>query len=484
MGGVRHPMGLTACPRRGSGPLRRATQEHGGEELMATSTPTRRWTWVLSRPTWIVTAAAAFLFTASLAKINPALGQVQGGKKAAKKKDADRATKTAPSSITAPIAVPATGTKVDAAQLAKIIDDQIQKKLDAEGMKPSPKSDDAEFLRRVYLDIVGVVPTPEKVKEFLNSKDPDKRRKVIDELLADPRFGTHLAESWTGLMIPRESNNRLLNYTPLLTWMSEKFNADTPLNKMIFDLITATGSQDENGAVTYFVGNPTVDKMTDNVTRMFLGVQLQCAQCHNHPFTDWKQTEYWAMAAFFMKTKLTATPQQAAKKGKTVGIVEAGGPTKGKKGNLPESAKFVPAKFLQGESPKLKTDEPYRPVLAQWVTSPTNPFFARAMVNRFWYQLYGRGLVNPVDDMHDENPASHPPLLAALTEQFKANEFNVKYLYRAILNSETYQRTSRPNDSNKDDKELFSRAQVRVLTPEQLYDSLTTVVGKGNVARA
>src|SRR5262249_52606249 len=463
----------------------RATQQDGGEELMAMSTPSRRWTWVLSRPTWIVTAAAAFLFTASLAQINPALGQAQGGKKAAKKKDADRATKTAPSSITAPITVPATGTKVDAAQLAQIIDDQIQKKLDAEGMKPSPKSDDAEFLRRVYLDIVGVIPTPEKVKEFLNSKDPDKRRKVIDELLADPRFGTALAESWSSLMIPRESINVRLNTAPLQKWLADKFNANTPLDKLIYELITATGTQDENGAVTYFVGNATVDKMTGNVSRMFLGVQLQCAQCHNHPFTDWKQTEYWAMAAFFMKTRPSVNPQMAAKKGVSPAISETNAPPKGKKGGgLPEGAKIVPAKFLQGEQPELNKNEPYRPVLAKWITSAKNPFFARAMVNRVWHQLMGRGIVNPVDDMHEDNPASHPELLAALEEQFKANNFDLKYLYRAICNSETYQRTSRPNNSNKDDTELFSRAAVRVLTPEQLYDSLTAVVGRKNLDRA
>ncbi len=160
---------------------------------------------------------------------------------------------------------------------------------------------------------------------------------------------------------------------------------------------------------------------------MFLGVQLQCAQCHNHPFTDWKQTEYWGMAAFFMKTKLTMNPQMAAKKGVPVGITEAVVKKGGKKQALPDSAKIVPAKFLQGEAPKLNRVEPYRPVLARWITSPNNPFFARAMVNRFWYDLFGRGIVNPVDDMHQDNPPTHPELLAMLAEQFKSSGFDVKY---------------------------------------------------------
>jgi uncharacterized protein DUF1549/uncharacterized protein DUF1553 len=428
-------------------------------------------------------AVAVFVVGALSAKLNPAWGQVAGSTKAKAKPDAPKAAKKTTPAV-APLAVPGAGKKLDAAALTKIIDDQINTRLAADKVSPSPRSSDAEFLRRAYLDIVGAIPSADKVREFLDSKEPDKRRKVIDELLADPRFGSSLSEVWSGLMIPRESNNRFLNYGPMQKWLAEKFNENTPLDKLVYELLTATGPLEENGAVTFFVGNPTVDKMTDNVSKMFLGVQLQCAQCHNHPFTDWKQTEYWAMAAFFMKTRLTATPQQAAKKGKSAGIIETAGPAKGKKGNLPESAKFVPAKFLQGEQPKLDPKEPYRPVLAKWLTAPENPFFAKAMVNRFWYQLFGRGLVNAVDDMHEDNPASHAPLLAALTEQLKANNFDLKYLYRAILNSEAYQRTSRPNESNKDDRELYSHVQVRVLTPEQLFDSLTTVVGRQNLNRA
>ncbi len=375
-------------------------------------------------------------------------------------------------------AVPGTGQKLDAAALAKIIDQEINQSLKSEGIPASSLASDAEFYRRIHLDLVGVVPSPDKVLAFLESKDPNKRAKAIDELLADERFGKALSEVWSGLMIPRESNNRRLDHTPFQKWLAKNFNENTPLDKMVFDLLTSTGNLDENGAVGYFVGNPTVDKMTDNVSKMFLGVRLECAQCHNHPFVSWKQDEYWGMAAFFMKTKLTVNPQQAAKKGVSPGIVESAGPAKGKKGNLPESAKFVPAKFLQGDHPKLEKSEPYRPVLAKWIVAPTNPFFARAMVNRFWYQLFGRGIVNPVDDMHEDNVPSHPELLAALTEQFKTNGFDVKYLLRAICNTEAYQRTSRPMPSNADDKVYFSHRSVRQLSPEQLYDSLVVVLGQ------
>lgn len=371
------------------------------------------------------------------------------------------------------------GKKIDTAALAKLIDQEINKRITAEKAKSSGLCDDSEFIRRVHLDLVGVIPSADKVTGFLASKDPNKRAKLIDELLNDPRFGVHHAEQWAVLMVPRESNNRALSQKPLENWLAGHFNKNTPVNKMVHELITTTGEIDKNPAGTYFVANPTVDKITDNVTRMFLGVQLQCAQCHNHPFTDWKQTEYWAMATFFIKTKVNGTPQQAAKKGVVLAVSENAKAKAAKKGGgLPESYKNVPAKFLQGETPKLNAADPYRPVLADWMTSSDNKFFARAMVNRFWYQMFGRGIVNPVDDMHDDNAATHPELLATLTEQFKLNGFDAKYLLRAICNSEVYQRSSvTVADAASNDPELYSQREMRVMSPEQMYDSLTTILG-------
>jgi hypothetical protein len=370
------------------------------------------------------------------------------------------------------------GKKVDASALAQLIDAQIRQRLTQEKVQAGPLADDGEFLRRVYLDLVGVIPPADKVAAFLESKDPAKRAKVIDELLSDPRFGSYLAERWVNLMVPRDSNNRLLNVEPFKKWLAEGFNEGKPLNKLIYDLLTATGTQQENGGVTYFVANTSVDKITDSVTRMFMGVQLQCAQCHNHPFTDYKQNEYWAMAAFFMKTRVSADPKVAAKKGVSPAIVDTNKAAFGKKG-LPESVKIVPAKFLRGEEPKLQEGEFPRPVLAKWMTDDKNPYFARAMANRFWYQLFGRGLVNPVDDMHADNAAALPEILATLAEQLRLNDYDVKYLVRAICNSEAYQRTSRTGkDEENSDPDLYAQRAVRVLAPEQLFDSLTQVVGQ------
>jgi Protein of unknown function (DUF1553)/Protein of unknown function (DUF1549) len=209
---------------------------------------------------------------------------------------------------------------------------------------------------------------------------------------------------------------------------------------------------------------------------MFLGVQLQCAQCHNHPFTEWKQDEYWGMAAFFTKVRFEGNPRMAVLRGGTVGITEGG---RGRPLRLPDSARRVPPKFLQGERPKIDGDL-YRPVLAEWMTSPKNPYFSRAMVNRAWAQLFGRGIVNPIDDMHEGHPPSHPELLAELSAQFAAGGFDLKSLFRAFCNSQTYQRTSKPVGGNRDAPELFGRMAVKVLTPEQMYDSLVQVLGAPN----
>lgn len=377
--------------------------------------------------------------------------------------------------------IPGQGKKLDAAALTKVIDQEINHRLKEEGVPVSPKADDAEFYRRIHLDLVGTIPASDKVVAFLDSKEPNKRARAIDQLLTDERFGKFYGEIWAGMMMPRESNNRRLSNVPLQNWLAAQFNKNVPLNTLVSDLVTSTGNQDENGAVTYFIGNPTVDKITDSVSRMFLGVQLQCAQCHNHPFTDWKQKEYWGMAQFFMKVRLTANPNQAAKKGVSPGILESDKAPQ-KKNMLPESAMKVSAKFLGGAEPTMSSG-PVRPVLAKWLASPDNPYFAKAMVNRFWHHVFGRGLVNPVDDMHDNNTPSHPELLAALTEQFKTSGFDLRYLLTAICNSDAYQRTSVPSSSNSEDHTLYSHRSVRAMLPEQLYDSVVTVIGTDKVGK-
>lgn len=359
-------------------------------------------------------------------------------------------------------------------ELARRIDSEITQRLRAANVEPSPSATDAEFLRRAYLDIAGVIPTAEQAAAFLDDRSGDKRSKLIDQLLTNPGYGRRMADIWTTLMYPIDSDNRFVSKAPLHGWLEEKFNANLHWDAMAFDLLTATGDPEKNGATVYAMSNRGVDKMTDSLGKLFLGVQIQCAQCHNHPFTHWKQSEYWGLAQFFYKVNVSNP--RAAKDGGTITVSEDGRINR-KINPVPESAKEVAPKLLGGDVLKLDYSKPYRPVLANWVCSPQNPFFAKAFVNRLWAQYMGRGIVNPVDDLSVENEPTHPELLTLLAKEFADSGFDIKHLVRGICNSEAYQRSSKPAGDNKDDHTLYSHQSVKVLSGDQLFDSLTAILG-------
>jgi hypothetical protein len=369
----------------------------------------------------------------------------------------------------------AAGTRLDAAALAHHIDEAIDARLREEQVSSSPLADDAEFLRRVYLEIAGHIPPAARAVEFLADRDPNKRARLIDELLESADYGKHQADIWQALLLPRNSDNRFVRFDAMTTWLATAFNENKPWDQLVRSIVTASGDLEETPPVNYILANRGPDKLTDSVTRLFLGVQLQCAQCHNHPFTDWKQDEYWGMAAFFGRVRMQGNPRAAAKGKAEVQVNDNG---KGRPLPRPESAKNLPPKFLQGEQVSLRPSENYRSVLAEWMTTPKNPYFSKAMVNRTWAQFFGRGLVSPVDDMHEGNEPSHPQLLTDLADQFAASGFDLKYLIRALCNSQTYQHSSKPTDNNADvGGDRFSRMAVKVLTPEQLFDSLVQALG-------
>jgi hypothetical protein len=363
--------------------------------------------------------------------------------------------------------------RLDAAALARRIDQEIQKQLDTRQVPASGLADDAEFLRRVYLDMHGAVPPTDRVVAFLDSKAPDKRARLIDELLASPRYGVRLADVWDEMLVRPKPGDDLRRYSriELTRWLEDSFNRNRPWNEIAYDLITASGTRAQNPAMIYLSNGGLKQQLnaadaTGSVSRLFLGVQLQCAECHNHPFTGWKKTDFWALAAFFGKMQRVGYHE----------LTEQGKPNKVPP--LPEHAPKESPRFLGGETPTLAPTAPYRPALARWVTSPENPYFARAMVNRTWAHYFGRGLVNPVDDLRPDNPASHPELFELLTGQFVASSFDLTYLARAITNSQAYQRTSLPTPANREDHASYSRMTIKVLSGEQLYDSLVVVLGE------
>lgn len=361
--------------------------------------------------------------------------------------------------------------------VAALIDRDIAGRLAKESLKAGVQADDAEFLRRAHLDLVGRIPTADRLTTFLADKSPTKRAKLIDDLLAQPEFGQHMARTWAKLIAAEEPPQRPIAEK----WLTKEFNENRPWNEMVTTLLTATGKGPETAFVMSNAENkqPQPSKLAGSTARLFMGIQLQCAECHKHPFTDWKQEEFWAVAAFFANTRMQT-------KGMPVGIAEVAAPAKGK-GKvqasgaaivIPNTAgkgagKVIKAKYLAGEEPKFEGDGPYRPTLAAWLTSPKNPFFARAMANRVWGQLFGRGLVNPIDDMHEGNVVSHPAVLQTLADEFVASGYDVKHLVRCICNTEAYQRTSRvaPSPDGREE-DLYARMAVKVMSPDTLYDSL------------
>jgi hypothetical protein len=370
--------------------------------------------------------------------------------------------------------------RLDAPALARLIDRAVEERLAAEKAVPAPLADDGEFLRRVYLDITGIIPPADKARAFLDSKQPDKRARLIDELLASPAYGKHMGDLWQDLLLAqRDILTKGLQTQPLGDWFTQGFNSNKPWDRQVTELLTSTGTQAENGATTFFLAHRSPDRLNDTVCRVLLGIQLQCAQCHNHPYTSWKRADYWGMAAFFTKVD-DGAPKKLLKGGATPNVREAGAVQKKR---LPDSALEATPRFLGGEALKLNSKDPYRPVLARWLTSRENPYFARAMVNRVWAQFFVRGLVSPVDNLSDANPPSHPELFDTLARQFADSGFDVKYLIRAICNSQAYQRSSSPAagaDQRGSGEVLFACMAVKPLTPEQLFDSLTTVLGSSD----
>jgi Protein of unknown function (DUF1553)/Protein of unknown function (DUF1549) len=434
----------------------------------------------------VLAASVLALGSIVLASQAPPDLAAQDAKADKKKQKMKQAGKGAPEEKKAPVPADAKPAPTDikppaapahpmaASDLAQRIDSQITQRLRAANVEPSTQTTDAEFLRRAYLDIAGVIPTSEQSAAFIDDRSQDKRSKLIDQLLTNSGYGRRMADTWATLMYPIDSDNRFVNKAPLHDWLQEKFNANMHWDAMAFDLITATGDVETNGAAIYASANRGVDKMTDSVGKLFLGVQIQCAQCHNHPFTHWKQAEYWGLAQFFYKVNVSNP--RAAKDGGTITVSEEGRPNR-KVNAVPESAKTVAPKLLGGDVLRLDNSKPYRPVLANWVCAPTNPFFAKAFVNRLWAQYMGRGLVNPVDDLSVENEPTHPELLTILAKEFADSGFDIKHLVSGICNSQAYQRSSKPAGDNRDDRTLYSHQAVKVLSGEQLFDSLTSILG-------
>jgi hypothetical protein len=346
------------------------------------------------------------------------------------------------------------------------IDDFVFSKLKRLNIVPSELCADEEFLRRASLDLIGVLPTAEEAREFLASRDANKRAKLVDELLERPEY----ADFWGLYWSDRLSNSRQFLYEKgtffFQQWLREAMEQNLPYDQFARELITATGGLYEVAPTSYYPLMKKAEDMATTTSQVFLGVSLECARCHDHPFEKWKQDDFLGFAAFFAQVRYKNRIRQNERALYLDPKREL---------THPKSKQPVTPKFLGGEPVKVEPGRDRREVLAEWMTAPSNPFFAKAIVNRLWRHFLGRGLVEPVDDFRVTNPPTNEALLDALAEDFIRHKYDLKRLFRTIVGSRVYQLSAQPNGTNKEDKQFYSRFYLKRLNAEELLDGICRV---------
>ncbi len=354
-----------------------------------------------------------------------------------------------------------------------LIDRHVVEKLNRLKITPSPVAEDEEFLRRAYLDLIGVQPKPDEVRAFLADKSPAKRQKLVEVLFERPEFVDHWSLKWGDLL----QNSRNTVSSPGVYQFREFIRgaiaSNMPMNEFARKILTARGGSSDDPAAAYFASSKDLNDTVERVTQVFCGVRMLCARCHSHPMENWTQGDYYGIASFFSQVSVRNDPRfPTVPNTKLVQLnLNAGAATN------PRTGRPQPPKFLGGDEPKLDAKQDRREAYAVWLTSPKNAFFARGLVNRVWSYFFHRGIIDPVDDIRSTNPPINPALLDALTADFVEHKFDVRHLMRRIVTSATYQRTSVPNASNRDDAQNFSHSIPRRITAEALLDSLVQATG-------
>jgi hypothetical protein len=361
-----------------------------------------------------------------------------------------------------------------------VIDRLAAAKFKEVGIVPSPLCDDATFLRRAYLDAIGTLPTVEESIAFLDSKDVNKRRKLIDRLLGltgDPAQDIHGNEyaaywtlKWSDLIRSNSAAIGEQGMWALYNWIKESFRENKPFDQFVRELITAKGSTFSNGPANYYRIASNPQDLAEATSQLFLGVRLGCAKCHHHPYESYSQADYYGFAAFFARVGSKGSQEFGVFGNENVIVARADGEVA-----LPRTGKVLRPTPLHGQPVAESLDR--RQALAEWITSPKNPFFAHSIVNRYFALLLGRGLVEPVDDMRATNPPSNPALLDALAEEFAKSGFSQKQLLRTIMNSRLYQLDSRPTKGNAADGRFYSHYHVKRLAAEPLLDAIDDATG-------
>lgn len=350
-------------------------------------------------------------------------------------------------------------------QSNNFVDELVFSNLQEIGIPPSPVSDDATFLRRVTLDITGRLPMAKETEAFLSSTDADKRDQVIERLLRSPGYADFFANKWTSLLKNRRDDaSDITSNFAFHAWIRDSLLDNVPYDQLVRELLAATGTVVANPPVAWYKRVKEPKEQLEDVAQLFLGVRLQCAQCHHHPFERWSQDDYYSLAAFF--TQVGRKPTET--RGEDMifhkrGIAAAT--------NMKTGEKLRPAALGDSVGDIAPEQDP-RLLLADWISKPNNPFFAKAVVNRYWKHFFKRGLIEPEDDIRDTNPPSNPELLAALEKHFVESGYDLKELVRAITRSKAYQLSSVPNQYNLIDEQNYSRYYPRRLQAEVLLDAV------------
>ncbi|HEV3024531.1 MAG TPA: DUF1549 domain-containing protein [Pirellulales bacterium] len=346
------------------------------------------------------------------------------------------------------------------------VDKFVFEKLRQLQILPSDLCSDEEFVRRVYLDVIGELPTVSEAEAFLASQDPQKRAALINALLERPEYADFWALKWSDLLRLRNNKVTPAGVHKFYRWVVNALRTNMPYDRFVRELLTSAGSTFDHPAANYFRTATDTNDCTETTSQLFLGIRIQCAKCHNHPFERWTQDNYYGIGAFFnrVQRKPSARPEE-----QVVFVARAGEVTQPRTGK--QMKPWLP---LTGDA-DLPGEDDRRQTFVDWLVKADNPFFAKVEVNRLWGHLLGRGIVEPVDDFRDSNPPASAALLEALAQDFAAHGFDRKHILRTILNSRTYQLSSRKNEFNKSDAKYFSHARTRLLSAEQLLDAICQV---------
>ncbi len=367
-----------------------------------------------------------------------------------------------------------------------LIDEQVWTKLRTLGITPSESADDAKFLRRVYLDVIGRLPTPEEVRAFVGNAEcrmqnaecrSKARKQVVDELLQRPEYADHWAAKWADLLRPNPYRVGIKAVMTYDAWIRDSFRRNKPYDQFVRELVTARGSTWDNGASVLFRDRREPQEITTLVSQLFLGIRLECAKCHHHPFEKYGQDDFYSFAAYFSRLGFKGTGLSPPISGsEEIVLTKKSGTVEHPLTKVAMQPRPLFGKVPKAEQVGTAEDDP-REELAAWITANDNPFFAKVIVNRVWADLMGRGLVEPIDDLRATNPPTNGPLLDALAAEFRAGKCDLKHLIRTICTSHAYGLSSLPNDRNVGDRQNYSRHYRTRLRGEVLLDAVTDITG-------